>query len=723
MPHHSSKPELLAPAGTIANFETAVRAGADAVYVGAPGLNARALAKHFSPAELAAMIDYGHRAGIKVYLAMNSLMKEDEIPQAVELLALLEGLRPDALIIQDLGLYSLIKRYFPSLSIHASTLMAAHNSLAVRQFAEMGFSRVVLAREMTLGEINRIHQAHPVELEVFVHGALCFSYSGLCLFSSYCGGKSGLRGRCVQPCRRRYTWTGPGKGHRAGYLFSMNDLNSIELIPQLVKAGVSSLKIEGRLRSAHYVDSVVRAYRMVLDSDGKDQAVLAEARELLKGAMGRKSTTGYFLSSQPVDGISPQHSGNIGLFLGKILHTRGRWATIKVKEKIQVKDRLRLHSEKSGERDSFTLKNMRLGKKSLNRVETGSEISLELPFSHMRPGDSLYKVDVRERGRFAAKSRINPARFRKKIGQIVQRGRVDKILKEFSRPPVRKFHSKGKRPGWVKGKRPGGTGGKKNLPMWLKTDDPAQVVQFLSMKPEKIILILDRNSSDRFRRMKKTRFRRNSLIWALPPIILEGDVGFYRQAMAALIDQGYRDWQIGHISQLQLFKSLESKKSGHVLRIYGDYTLNILNSPALDFLKKSGISQVQAAIETDRENIMAMCRYKHGVKVGLTVYGRPPLFTARLDSDHFHYDRVFVSPKGERFVLKKKWGQTLALPEQPFSLLAGLDELARMGFDYTVIDLSYRRLKKRELDSLFHPRNKGGKRAKTSTFNFYSQLQ
>lgn len=721
MPHHSLKPELLAPAGTITNFETAVRAGADAVYLGAPGLNARALAKHFSPAELAAMIDYGHRAGVKVYLAMNSLMKEDEIPQAVELLALLEKIRPDALIIQDLGLYSLIKKYFPSLNIHASTLMAAHNSLAVRQFAEMGFSRVVLAREMTLAEINRIHQAHPVELEVFVHGALCFSYSGLCLFSSYCGGKSGLRGRCVQPCRRRYIWTSPGKGHRAGYLFSMNDLNSIELIPQLVKAGVASLKIEGRLRSAHYVDSVVRAYRLVIDS-GSDKKALEEARALLKGAMGRKSTTGYFLSPQPVDGISPQHSGNIGLFLGKILYTRGSWATIKVKEKIQVKDRLRLHSEKSGERDSFTLKNMRLGKKSLSRVEAGSNISLELPFPHMRPGDSLYKVDIRERGRFLEKSRVNPARFQKKIGQMVQRGRVDKILKEFSRPPVRKFHSKGKRPGWAKGKRPGRPG-KKNLPLWLKTDDPSQVSQFLSLKPEKIILMLDRISSDRFRRMKKIRFRRNSLIWALPPIILEDDVEFYRQAMAALIDQGYRDWQIGHISQLQLFKSLESKKSRLGLRVYGDYTLNILNSPALAVLKKSGISRVQAAIETDRENVMAMCRNKHGIGVGLTVYGRPSLFTARLISDHFHYDRVFVSPKGERFVLKKKWGQTLALPEQPFSLLAGLDELAPMGLDYTVIDLSYRRLKKREFDFLFHRQNKGGKKAKTSSFNFYGRLQ
>ena len=714
MPRHPSKPELLAPAGTTANFETAVRAGADAVYIGAPGLNARALARNFSPAEIAAMIDYGHRAGIKVYLAMNSLMKEEEIPQAVELLALLEGLRPDALIIQDLGIYSLIKKHFPSLNIHASTLMAAHNSLAVRQFAEMGFSRVVLAREMTLNEIRQIHRAHPVELEVFVHGALCFSYSGLCLFSSFCGGKSGLRGRCVQPCRRRYTWTGPGKGHRGGYLFSMNDLDSIELVPRLVKAGVSSLKIEGRLRSAHYVDSVVRAYRLVLDS-GPDQTVLAEARELLKEAMGRKGTTGYFLSPRPADAISPHHSGNIGLFLGKILHTRGRWATIRLREKIQVKDRIRLHSEKSGERDSFTLKNMRSGKKMLNLVEAGREVRLELPFSHMLPGDSLYKVDVRERGRSLAKSGINPGRFRKKIGKMARRGRVDAIVKEFRLPSARRFQAKGRRPGMA--------GGKKNLPLWLKTDDPFQVPQFISIKPEKIILILDRDSSDRFRGMKKIRFRRNSLIWALPPIILEDDIEFYRQAMAALVGDGFREWQIGHISQLQLFRSRENKKRGHGLRIYGDYTLNVLNSQALAVLKKNGISRVQAAIETDRENVLGLCRRKHGVKVGLTVYGRPPLFTARLESDHFHYERFFISPRGERFFLKQKWGQTLALPEQPFSLLAGLDELASIGLDYTVIDLSYRRLKKRELDSLFHQRNMGGRKGKTSAFNFYGRLQ
>ncbi len=272
-----NNPELLAPAGSINVFESAIEAGADAVYIGAPALNARALSRDFTLAEIAAMINFAHRRDVKLYLAANSLMKENEIPQALETLASLEELEPDALIIQDLGVFHLCKKYFPGLRLHASTLLGAHNSLAVRRFAGMGFDRVVLARELTVKEIGAIARSSRAELEVFIHGALCFSYSGLCLFSSYLGGKSGLRGRCVQPCRRRYHWN--QRGDRPGYFFSMNDLSGIDQVHMLQKAGVSSLKIEGRLRSAHYVSSVVKAYRMVIDAGPGDRNSLADARE------------------------------------------------------------------------------------------------------------------------------------------------------------------------------------------------------------------------------------------------------------------------------------------------------------------------------------------------------------------------------------------------------------------------------------------------------------
>ena len=266
--------ELLAPAGNIENFHAAIGAGADAVYVGAPGFNARNLARDLRLEEIGAMIRLCHDRGKKLYVAANSILLEKDLPLVIETLALLETLGPDALIVQDLGLIHLVRRYFPRLKLHASTLMTAHNSQAVGFLAGLGCQRVVLARELTIKEIAAIRSRSEVELEVFIHGAMCFSYSGLCLFSSFLGGKSGLRGRCVQPCRRAYGTSGKGgKGGKGGsgtsggaYLFSMNDLDGLAAVPALRDIGITSLKIEGRLRSAHYVRNVVAAYRMVLDA-------------------------------------------------------------------------------------------------------------------------------------------------------------------------------------------------------------------------------------------------------------------------------------------------------------------------------------------------------------------------------------------------------------------------------------------------------------------------
>ena len=261
-----SKPELLAPVGNIENFFAAIEAGADAVYVGAPGFNARNLARDLSLEEIGAMIEYCHTEERKLYIAANSLILEDELAPVIKNLALIQELEPDGLIVQDLGIINLVNHYFPRLRLRSSTLMTAHNSDSGRFLAGLGIENVVLSRELTLKEIAAISaRCGDIQLEVFVHGAMCFSYSGLCLFSSYLGGKSGLRGKCVQPCRRAYTpltksKKGSGKKRSGGYIFSMNDLCGFEALPELRDAGVSSFKIEGRLRSAHYVKHIVQAH-------------------------------------------------------------------------------------------------------------------------------------------------------------------------------------------------------------------------------------------------------------------------------------------------------------------------------------------------------------------------------------------------------------------------------------------------------------------------------
>ncbi|MEJ2689850.1 MAG: U32 family peptidase, partial [Deltaproteobacteria bacterium] len=351
--------ELLAPAGSLQSFAAAMEAGADAVYIGAPELNARNLARHFSLAEITAMVEDSHRRGKKLYVAMNSLAKEEELKRVLSLLSFFARTGVDALIVQDVGISSLARQYFPDLPLHASTLMTAHNSLSVEALFTRGFKRVVLARELTIEEIGAIHHRCPGELEVFVHGAMCFSYSGLCLFSSYQGGKSGLRGRCVQPCRRRYTLEGG--------------------------------KVEGRMRPASYVEKVVRAYRLVLDRPG-DTTALVKASDLLQSALCRNSSTGFFLNQQPATLLSPQHSGNTGVFIGKVEVVQGHMVGCNLRHPLAKGDRLRLHREKSGERVAFTLQSIFFHHRRLSSAKSGERVKIEVPGKASK-GDSLFLVD------------------------------------------------------------------------------------------------------------------------------------------------------------------------------------------------------------------------------------------------------------------------------------------------------------------------------------------
>jgi len=741
---YKQKMELLAPAGSIEAFEAAVEAGADAVYIGAPAFNARALAKHFSLAEVAAMLDHARRNRVKVYLAMNSLMKEEEIPKAVEILAAIEALEADAIIIQDLGIYHLARRFFPRIRLHASTLMGAHNSMNVRQFDGMGFSRVVLAREMTLQEIGQIHSQCPVEIEVFVHGALCFAYSGLCLFSSYLGGKSGLRGRCVQPCRRRYTWAGKGRGPgaSAGYLFSMNDLSGLSLLPRLQQAGVSSLKIEGRMRSAQYVASVVKAYRLALDAPD-DPSALAEAGDLLELAMGRKESTGYFLKAQPDDIIVPQHSGNIGLFLGKVDKLAGGRSYLGLKETIRVGDRLRLHQEASGERQAFTLKTIWQGKQQVEKAVAGSHVQLELP-PGTEKGDSLFKVDVGERRQQAAKA-IQPAKFAKMAADLVEPRRISQVmhnlqtpLKNPPKPKVKEERFGRER---SQGRRGGGAPVQFPMEWWLKIDDLELLKLQFPTVPSRLVVTLSREMMAGLKRNQKllTPYRRR-MVWALPPVILEADLPFYQEAVDRLRRDGYNTWQIAHVGQRLFFdKSITagSAEKGHLQRgkggrggqgssgrplLFADYTLNVLNGFSAQALAYMGVTACQIAIETDRTNLFNFFGHKTAIPVGMTVYARPPLFTTRLAPAFFKYDASLFSPKGEGLILKQRWGHAIAVADQPFSLLPHAAELAGRGVAFAVLDLSNLKLRNEELAAIFKQLSGAVRSKRQSTFNYMGTL-
>ena len=246
------KIELLAPAGSYEGFEAALGAGADAVYVGGSAFGARAYAKNFEPEELLEAIDMAHIHGKKLYLTVNTLLKNKELEgRLYAYLAPYYEAGLDAVIVQDLGVFSFIRKNFPGLALHASTQMTITGPKGMRFMEQQGASRVVAARELSLEEIAQMHRESPIEIEAFVHGALCYCYSGQCLMSSMFGGRSGNRGRCAQPCRLPYQTAAGGEGFRGKEdlcPLSLKDMNTIEILPQIIGAGVTSLKIEGRMK-------------------------------------------------------------------------------------------------------------------------------------------------------------------------------------------------------------------------------------------------------------------------------------------------------------------------------------------------------------------------------------------------------------------------------------------------------------------------------------------
>lgn len=246
-------------------LKAAVQNGADCVYFGASSFSARASAKNFDLAELKNAIQYAKLRNVKTNLTLNILIKNDEFEDAVYLASKAYEYGIDALIVQDLGLARFLIKNFPNLPIHASTQMTIHNLEGVKAAEKLGFSRAVLARELSLNEIREICSNSNIEIEAFVHGALCMSYSGRCLFSSMIGGRSGNRGKCAQPCRLPYELICENKTLDKGYLLSPRDLCSLEYLPELVKAGVKSFKIEGRMKTPEYVATVTRIYRKYLD--------------------------------------------------------------------------------------------------------------------------------------------------------------------------------------------------------------------------------------------------------------------------------------------------------------------------------------------------------------------------------------------------------------------------------------------------------------------------
>ncbi|MFL8672745.1 DUF3656 domain-containing protein [Clostridioides sp. GD02404] len=330
------KIELLAPVGSFDSLKAAVQNGANAVYLGGKDFSARASANNFDRNELIDAVKYSHIRGVQVFVTVNTLIKQYEIEDFVEYVKFLYDIDIDALIVQDIGMARLIKKLLPDFELHASTQMVAHSLEDVKYLQSVGFDRVVLARELNVDEIKWICENTTVDIEVFVHGALCVCYSGQCLMSSMIGNRSGNRGRCAQPCRQKYELidinTGEVVKSDGDYLLSPRDLSTIEELDKIIEAGVLSLKIEGRMKKPEYVATVVSGYREAINEfvDKNKISISDEIINNLYTIFNRKFTKGYILGEVGKDVMNSNRPNNQGLYVGKVLDYNRRSKRLRV---------------------------------------------------------------------------------------------------------------------------------------------------------------------------------------------------------------------------------------------------------------------------------------------------------------------------------------------------------------------------------------------------------
>ena len=720
------RPEILAPAGTPESAWAALAYGADAVYAGLPRFSARAEAGNFSAGALDELIGYAHHLGRRVYATFNTLVQQRELDDALEMLALIRDLNVDGVIVQDMGVIRLIQKNFPQLRLHASTQLAVHNLEGARHLASLGFKRVVLARELSLKEIAHISRNCGIETETFIHGALCYSYSGLCLFSSHRIGRSGNRGRCAYCCRQPFESEGTQT-----LPFSMKDFSAAEYLPELISAGVSSLKIEGRMKSPLYVAAVTGFYRKALDGDMQDSA---QRLEDIQTVFGRPSTELYLKNSEtsPVD---PVNDGHRGALIGTVKSVSGAWLILHSNRALQKHDGLKFETS-----FGFAADEMRLASdpESKRRFElpADAEIALKLPpdAPRLEPGAPVYcsySQAVRQRYEFTAP---RPGQFRQRrpvdIGvfqcpeSVKLAASADGVQSELVLPgPFEPARQPDKAAAVIRQcfEKLGDTDWKLGeltlegpavfIPVSVLNDARRRLIEqfsndwkgsrqkfqtlerfpvvpvpckdFWSVKSrvfqcleqiDEFVLEIDPARPEEIG--KARAFYGDKLRLALPVIIRDDDSAAFGGLIASLPD--CQKWEAANVGGLQLLHGRAD--------ITADWPLYTLNTQAALQWRGQGLQQFVLSPEDDAENLFALIGQLGGAAI-VPVYQHTPLM---ISATRPAADGPELTDRSRRaFRVEQTGRQFVLLDETPFSLTGHLDDLRARGARCFRIDLSY----------------------------------
>jgi putative protease len=646
--------ELLAPAGSKEAFISALRAGADSVYIGVDRYNARLNADTFNIYDLEVAVNYVHSHDKKVYLALNTLIKHSEINDVVKTLYSINKFKPDAVIVQDIGIAGIIKEQFPEIMLHASTQLAVHNSYGVKVLSKLGFNRVILARELSFPELKLIALKSPVGLEVFCHGALCFCISGMCLFSSVIGAHSGNRGRCTQPCRR--IWV---HGSKRGYLFSPKDLELAEYIPSLKKAGISALKIEGRMRSSEYVNNTVKAYRLLIDADESNfTQALEEARGILSRDWAREKTS-FLFSGKNSAVLNPDKPQCLGRKIGTVIKSGPGFITIETAETLQRGDRIRVSDPDSDTTESLTIKEI---------SKSGNALSIPFAGGEFSPGSQVFKAG-------------DAAWDEKNIEK-----EVDMMYSSYARPADRKSGPQNDYSNkyasliarqWITGDK------NSSEQLWVRIDDPGWIAILPgNIQNLNVVLSLKRENIGIFKEIcSEPFFDCKNIVCELTPYISQREIAEYRQFIDRMIASGINRWVLNNISQFGFFPSGDIEiTAGHFL-----YTWNAFSARVL---KDMGAYYFVTSWEDDILNIRKLAEAGLRSRLIVYLYGYPPVARSRMLSKDTYSEGIF-SQQDIKLKMIFESGAGVLIPDKPVMLFNAREKLGLSGIRNFGIDLSY----------------------------------
>ena len=702
--------ELLAPAGNIESLEAAIGEGADAVYLGLKSFNARLRTSNFAWNQFEAAVSAVHRLKKKIYVTVNTVCEECETERLYRFLAYLNRIHPDALIVQDFGIIRMCQEFFPNLELHSSTQMNVESAKGANLLAKQGIKRVVVARELGLEEIKHIKQNASCQIEMFVHGALCVSESGLCLFSSFLGGKSANRGMCTQACRRFYSADCPG-GMTEGYYFSPCDMQLIDKIPELAELGVDSFKIEGRMKSAEYVGTVVSAYRYVLDHYKEDKkGAVATGKRILAGDFARTKTSYWYNFSDLKDGIenagkeilNPNQAGGTGIYLGKIAAKKPcpKEVLVEIQKKLsdsQKNIKLQLACLSGGSYDPDPGDSIRIHTQNdTGRIshkihfveeEENGKRWIDIP-NGFSAGDFVYLLQLKSNSR--RYSKILPSDLSK-----FRRQPQDEILPVLDLTPVENkelaYFPEG---------------------IYVQVSSISDVFQAQILNPVRLILELNSETQkDLLNEKTVLPFSKKSVFISLDPFCPAAIEDSLFCTVKQLSEKGYRNFVANNLSHLEMLKG----KDFNV--VAGPY-LYTFNRWAVSFLENQNITSFIMPYENSRKNLENTFEKNVRKRVLVPVFAYPALFRMRFKLPQDYNFTYFQDKEEVEFKAVSSQDGSFVMPEIPFSILDKIDILSQNGFKRYLIDFSKTKISRGELKSIQASMSKKQVLPEVSRFNW-----